>query len=235
MGYELFLFDLDDTLLDFQASEVRSFALMMEQFGYGAELTNYYPTYRDANQALWVQYERGEVTKDFLRVERFRRMAQAHGLLVDAEALSEAYLAKLPSTVVLNEHAAELCAALSVQGEIGVITNGIQDVQLQRIANSALAPHISFVCVSDACGYAKPDVRFFEHSSRMAKKFAKHATLVIGDRLDADILGAHQFGVDSCWFNPHRHPRPEPFTARYEIQHLSQLPPMIASMGLATA
>lgn len=235
MTYELFLFDLDDTLLDFRASEELSFALVLEQFGYRDRLATLYPTYREANHMLWMQYERREVTKDFLRVERFRRMAQAHGLQLDADAWSDAYLALLPGTVVLNEYAAELCTELSARGEIGIITNGIHDVQLKRIANSALAPHISFVCVSDTCGYAKPDVRFFEHSSTMAKRFDKRSTLVIGDRLDADILGAHHFGVDSCWFNPHKQPRPEQFTARYEIAHLSHLPQLLSSVRLATA
>lgn len=222
MNYDLFLFDLDDTLLDFQASERQSFKRAMEQFGY-SDIDALYTTYQGINQVLWAQYERGEISKDFLRVERFRRMADAHKKELDAAALSESYLALLPATVVLNEHATELCEWLSGQGEIGIVTNGIHDVQMQRIANSPLAPFISFVCVSDACGYAKPDVRFFEHSSTMAKKFAKHRTLVTGDRLDADILGAHQFGVDSCWFNPHKVTRPASFTAKYEIDHLSQL------------
>ncbi|WP_082912376.1 HAD hydrolase-like protein [Sinorhizobium americanum] len=28
--------------------------------------------------------------------------------------------------------------------------------------------------------------------------------MIVGDRLDADILGANQFGIESCWFNPLR-------------------------------
>jgi 2-haloacid dehalogenase len=28
--------------------------------------------------------------------------------------------------------------------------------------------------------------------------------VIVGDRLDADILGANRFGIDSVWFNPGR-------------------------------
>jgi YjjG family noncanonical pyrimidine nucleotidase len=225
MKYDLFLIDLDDTLLDFRASERRSFQMTMEQFGVPHETT--YETYQRENNALWSQFERGEVTKEHLRVERFRRMSDAHALALDVHAVSDAYLDVLPSTVVLNYHAVELCQWLSERGEIGILTNGIQAVQSRRIANSGIAPYISFTCVSDACGYAKPDVRFFEHSSTMAKKFDKASTLMLGDRLEADILGAMNFGIDSCWFNPHKQMRGEHHKPTYEIDCLSQLRPLL--------
>lgn len=234
MKYDLFLFDLDDTLLDFGASQRRSFAGTMERFGLTTQLEALYETYERENHALWAQYERGEVTKEHLKVERFRRLNALHAMGHDAHAMSDAYIETLPATVVLNEHAAELVEWLSGHGEIGIITNGIEAVQHQRITNSAIAPFVSFTCVSDACGFAKPDVRFFEHSSRMAKKFDKAKTLIIGDRLDADILGAQNFGVDSCWYNPRKLPR-QAYAPTYEIAHLSHLrellEPMIAKAG----
>ncbi|TCN16440.1 HAD hydrolase-like protein [Sinorhizobium americanum] len=33
---------------------------------------------------------------------------------------------------------------------------------------------------------------------------AKRLEIIVGDRLEADILGANQFGIESCWFNPLR-------------------------------
>jgi FMN phosphatase YigB (HAD superfamily) len=46
---------------------------------------------------------------------------------------------------------------------------------------------------------------------------------VIGDRWEADILGAHLFGVDSVWFNPQKKDRPAGPAPTFEIQHLSEL------------
>lgn len=222
MAYDLFLFDLDDTLLDFRGSEQLSFARTMEMVGLAEHSALVLPTYQAVNHGLWQRFEKGEVSKDHLRVERWRTTFAQHALDADAERASTHYLELLPETVLLNDHAAELCEWLSHRGEIGIVTNGIQEVQQRRIKNSPLAPYISFLCVSDACGYAKPDVRFFEHSRTLAKRFTKESAIVVGDRMETDILGAHHFGVHSCWFNPAKAARPEGPAPTYEIGHLSE-------------
>ena len=56
-----------------------------------------------------------------------------------------------------------------------------------------------------------------------AKIFSKQSTIIIGDREDADIQGGHNFGIDSCWFNPEAKTRSNQLAPTYEIQHLSEL------------
>jgi 2-haloacid dehalogenase len=204
MRYRLFLFDLDDTLLDFKASEKRSFARTLAAFGVHADVDALFPRYQAINVDLWRHFERGEVTKDFLKVERFRKTFHEHGLDLDPAAASHLYLESLSDTVVLIDGAKEVCETLSAIGEVGIITNGVEHIQTHRIASSGLKDHISFVATSEACGVAKPDTRFFDYATRMARAFARDETVIVGDRLDADILGANRFGIDSCWFNPGR-------------------------------
>nr|UKE85119.1 HAD hydrolase-like protein [Pectobacterium sp. PL152]WED69740.1 HAD hydrolase-like protein [Pectobacterium colocasium] len=103
--------------------------------------------------------------------------------------------------MVLVDGAVQICEALAEIGEVGIITNGIEYVQAQRVANSGLADWLSFVATSEACGFAKPDARFFEFSARKFSAFKKAEAIIVGDRLDADILGANLYGIDSCWFN----------------------------------
>lgn len=223
MAYDLYLFDLDDTLLDFRASERASFARMLEELGVSHDVAPLYAFYQRENAQLWKDFEQGRTTKEHLKVERFRRLFDEHQLAIDPEHASTQYLAMLPETVVLIDHAVEICEWLSARGEIGILTNGIHAVQTARLKNSAIAPFISFVSVSDACGFAKPDVRFFEHSSTLAKRFDKASSILIGDRLEADILGARNFGIDSCWYNPEGLPHPKELAPTYEISHLSDL------------
>jgi 2-haloacid dehalogenase len=223
-NYDLFLFDLDDTLLDFKASERLSFFSSLKTLGIDESLLNkLFEQYQVENQLLWKLFEQGKTTKEHLKVERFRKIFNAHKIDINPEHASSEYLDTLPQTVVLMDQAVEICDYLSKKGEIGIITNGINFVQTQRIKNSALAPYISFTSVSEDCGHAKPDVRFFEYSSKMAKNFSKESSIVIGDRLDADILGARNFGVDSCWFNPNIVPTNQEIRPQYEIKHLSEL------------
>lgn len=224
MKYDLFLFDLDDTLLDFRASERKSFFSTLDSFGIG---TNHHDSlfthYQTENRKLWQQFEQAQTTKEHLKVERFRRIFSAAAIEIDPETASHRYLESLPESVVLVDHAVEICEELSRHGEIGIVTNGMSSVQSRRIQNSAIAPFISFVSVSEDCGYAKPDVRFFEYSSKLAKKFQKHSSLVIGDRLETDVLGAANYGIDSCWFNPEAREVTGEVTPRYDIRHLSEL------------
>lgn len=221
--YDLFLFDLDDTLLDFRESERLSFFLSMESLGIKSQLSELFELYQKENRLLWQLFEQAKTTKEHLKVERFRIIFEAFNVEVDPNLASTRYLETLPETVVLIDFAVEICEWLSQKGEIGIITNGIHTVQTQRIKKSKIAPFVSFTSVSEACGFAKPDIRFFEYSSKMAKKFAKHSSLVIGDRIETDILGANNFGVDGCWFNPDQLMRSQTILPKYEIKHLSEI------------
>jgi len=223
MKYHLFLFDLDDTLLDFRASERLSFVRALRSMGVSHEIEELFKYYQVENAALWKLFEENKTTKEHLKVERFRKVFNHFGIEMNPELASNRYLEALPETVVLMDQAVELCAWLKDFGEIGVITNGIQSVQSQRIQNSGIAPFISFVSVSDECGFPKPDVRFFEFTVKKAKQFDKSSTIIIGDREEADILGAHNFGIDSCWFNPHQKVSSVKVHPTFEIAHLSEL------------
>lgn len=223
MKYDLFLFDLDDTLLDFRASEKLSFYLCMQDLGIKTNLDDIFRDYQSINRELWKALEEAKTTQEILKIERFRKTFHLHQIDIDPSVASLRYLDTLPETVVLVDHALETLEWLSQQGEIGIITNGLEYVQSKRINKSSIAPYISFISISETCGYAKPDVRFFEYSSRMAKKFSKERTIIVGDRLEADIQGAKNFGIDSCWYNPNKTARISPVEPTFEISHLSEI------------
>ena len=233
MKYRLFLFDLDDTLLDFKASEKLSFVRTMRELGLYDGVEEIFLQYQAINVALWRLFETGAVTKDFLKVERFRKTFQANDIGFDPEAASSLYLESLPDTVVLIDGAKALCETLSAIGEVGIITNGVEAIQKRRIASSGLAGYISFVATSEACGYAKPDVRFFEYAAGMAKPFVKEQAIIVGDRLDADILGANRYGIDSCWFNPDRVANESAAIPGYEVASLNDIAPLLAGLTVA--
>ena len=228
MKHNLFLFDLDDTLLDFRASEKLSFERVMRGLGFGQPVDGLFQQYQAFNTELWRAFEAGTVTKDFLKVERFRRTFDANGREIDPAAASHRYLESLSETVVLVDGARRVCEALAEVGEVGIITNGVAHIQDRRIASSGLGDYISFTATSEACGYAKPDSRFFEFATNMARTFAKESTIIIGDRLDADILGANRFGIDSCWFNPHRLTNEGEAQPTFTVSQLADILPLLS-------
>jgi 2-haloacid dehalogenase len=231
MKHTLFLFDLDDTLLDFKASEQLSFVRSLQALGLRDGIDALFPQYQAINVELWRSFERGEVSKDFLKVERFRKTFAQNGIELDPAAASHLYLESLSETVVLIDGAREVCETLCAIGEVGIITNGVESIQSRRIASSGLGDHISFVSTSEACGYAKPDSRFFHYATRMARAFAPIETIIVGDRLDADILGANRFGIDSCWFNPGRAANASQAVPTCEVDSLHAIVPALKKLA----
>lgn len=223
MAYNLFLFDLDDTLLDFKESEKLAFKLTIENLGLKNPAVTFFSDYQNINNALWKAFELGITSQATLKSERFKQLFEKHKIELDPVNAGKRYLEVLAETVVVVDQALEICEWLSKRGEIGIITNGIQETQMRRLVLAKLQPLISFVAVSEASGFAKPDVRFFEYSVKLAKKFAKADAIMIGDRLETDILGAHNFGIDSVWFNPSGLPIGKNKPAKHTIKHLAEL------------
>ncbi|MDK1376513.1 MULTISPECIES: YjjG family noncanonical pyrimidine nucleotidase [unclassified Sinorhizobium] len=223
MKYRRFLFDLDDTLLDFKASERLSFSRALSSLGIDGEDEPLFADYQRENMLLWSEFEKGMVRKEILKVERFRRVFEQHGIDANPETASARYLQFLPETVVLVEGAAEICERLAGVGEVAIITNGIEAVQAKRIENSGLGQWLSFVATSETCGFAKPDIRFFEHAASRFRTFNKEEAIIVGDRLDADILGANRFGIESCWFNPLRAENRSLAVPTIEVARLSEI------------
>jgi 2-haloacid dehalogenase len=231
MKHRLFLFDLDDTLLDFKASEQLSFDRTLRELGLDTVPDGLFVRYQAINMALWRSFEQGTVAKDFLKVERFRKTFHDAALDLDPEAASRLYLESLSDTVVLIDGARALCETLAGIGEVGIITNGVEHIQHRRIASSGLRDHVSFVATSEACGHAKPDSRFFHYTVNMARAFAHEETVIVGDRLDADILGANRFGIESCWFNPGRLANDTEALPTVEVARLHDVVPVLRALA----
>jgi len=233
MKHTLFLFDLDDTLLDFKASEKLSFAHTLAELGMRGDIDALFADYQAINLALWKSFEAGTVSKDVLEIERFRKTFDRHRLDLDPDAANRLYLEGLANTVVLIDGAVRVCETLAAIGEVGIITNGIHHIQNRRIASSGLGEHIAFVATSEACGHAKPDSRFFEYTAAMAKAFVKDQAIIVGDRLDADILGANRFGMESCWFNPGNLPNGSAAVPTCEVHSLDEIVPALRRLAEA--
>ena len=227
MKHSLFLFDLDDTLLDFRASEQLSFERVLRELGWHGSVEALFQQYQAINIALWRAFEAGTVSKEFLKVERFRKTFAANGLAIDPHRASQRYLESLSETVVLVDGAHRLLEQLAAAGEVGIITNGIAHIQERRIASSGLGGYISFTATSEACGFAKPDSRFFDYATKMARSFSKERTIIVGDRLDADILGANRFGIESCWYNPGRSSNGTEARPTFDVAHLDEIGPLL--------
>lgn len=224
MKYDLLLFDADDTLLDFRKSEDVSFQIVLLKHGIEGDIKSLHESYKTINSFLWSQEAKGLVKKDFLKVERFRKFLEVNNLDGNPIEMSEDYLETLPSQVYLVEGADLLLKSLHGKIPLVIVTNGIGVVQNKRLHNSGLKPFIEHMIVSEECGFSKPDRRIFDHTfSILNRTLPCKKTLMIGDKLETDILGANNIEIDSCWFNPEKMINKTSIKPTYEIESIIEI------------
>ena len=225
--YRWLLFDADGTLFDYDRAEASALARTFARFALPLA-PGTAEAYRAINARCWQALERGEITPVALRSRRFALLFKAAGLSADVERFSAAYLDALTEAAELMDGAAEALAALRGRHRFAIITNGLQTVQRGRIARSAIRDDIAALIISEEVGSAKPAAGIFDAAFAAMGGPAKREVLMIGDSLTSDIRGACDYGIDACWFNPARLPRPAGLPIAYEIGRLAELVGLLA-------
>ncbi|MCQ4087123.1 YjjG family noncanonical pyrimidine nucleotidase [Saccharibacillus sp. JS10] len=221
--YRYILFDADDTLLDFQRSEREAFAAALLESQLGLDFEQSYEQYTIINRALWLDYEQNKVTQTQLRSERFYRLFQQLKMDHDAKVFGDLYLRHFAAGSFLTPDALAVCDQLKSKFQLSIITNGIRDVQFSRILGSALHNHFDHIIVSDDVGFAKPAPQIFDYAMEKIGCTDKSEVLIVGDSLSSDIRGGHQYGIDTCWYNPNEFTNTSDIKPTYEISKLTQL------------
>ena len=222
MPYPYLLFDADNTLFDFDQAERNAHLLLCRAHGLAFSEEGY-QLYHKCNADLWRDFDRGLCTKEYLLVERFRRYLAITGERADPEALNRDHLRALGEGAMLLPGAEELCRVLSRDHRLYLLTNAVASVQKTRFANSAIAPYLQGVFISEEVGVGKPDPAYFDYVFHAVPGLARDNALVIGDSLTSDIQGANNAGLPCCWFNPKGQPRPQGLRIDYEIRALEEL------------
>jgi HAD superfamily hydrolase (TIGR01549 family) len=109
----------------------------------------------------------------------------------------------------LREGIAELLAALSTRGlRLGLAANQPADV-IERLEKVGIAKYFQSTVVSGSHGYYKPDVRLFLHACE-ALGVTPEECVVVGDRIDCDIVPAKALGMRAVRLRTGRHIAQEP-------------------------
>ena len=221
--------DFDDTLYDTHGNAVIALhelfdALHLERWFPDAGV--FYDRYWEANIDLWTRYSRGEITRDYLIVERFRRpLSYGQGLEPTEQQCLEAsdlFLDFCSSKPGLVEGARELMDYLKSRGyRLHMCSNGFHEVQYKKLRACGLHDHFDTIVLSEDAGANKPSAQFFDYAVSRSKA-QKSTTLMIGDNFQTDILGAKRYGLAVAYFNRYPdYPAVEPVD--YEVTQLRQL------------
>lgn len=225
--YTHIFFDLDRTIWDFERNSLDTLLEMhadyLLQDRGSKDAREFVDVYKEINEHYWLKYRDGRIDKATLRVIRFQQTLAEYGIIERelAETMAEDYLKRCPQKCGVIEGAHQILAYLVEKGyELHVMTNGFEDVQAAKLRNSLLHEHFGEVITSDRAGARKPDVAVFEFSLNLVGGEPGNS-LMVGDDLEADVIGAHNSGMDQVFFNPHR--SQSTFSPTYQIQALNEL------------
>lgn len=221
MQYTTLLFDLDHTLFDADASEAAAFHDTLT-FAGATDPESYYATYSRLNLALWARVESGELTPNDVRYLRFQQLVEATDLDADPVEMGDRYVWGLGANGDLYPGVHDLLASLNRSATLALITNGIGQVQRDRIERLEIGGYFDAIVISGEVGAAKPGAKIFDIMFDRLGHPDKVTTLMIGDNAGSDIRGGIDYGIDTCWYNPNGRATPQmPIT--HEIADLSAL------------
>ena len=226
---EYILLDLDDTILDFKWAEHQALTGVLTACGID-------PTeeicrrYSEINLEYWRALERKEVTREQLKVGRFRQLLQELGKEADPAAMGDMYLERLGQGHCFLPGALETLQILAKTYRLFLVTNGNPPVQYGRLASAGITHYFEKLFISMEIGHNKPSVEFFDHCFSNISGFDRSKAIIVGDSLFSDIRGGINAGIITCWVNPNHRPIRENIVPDYQIETLPQLLPILETL-----
>jgi len=224
--YEHLLFDLDNTIWDFDTNSEESLKEVYINRNLGKRFESFEhfsKIYHKHNKELWIRYQNKEITKFTLGLNRFYLTLSEIGIDDSqfSNKLNAEYLANTTMKTKLIKDAYSTIINLNKRYKLHIITNGFFEVQFLKIRNSKLEPYFTNIITSEESNALKPDDKIFEYALKQINTTPEKC-IIIGDNFETDIIGAKNASIDQVFFNrdgltnlPHK--------PTYEIKELKEL------------
>lgn len=221
--FNTILWDVDQTLLDFNLSQAYALKESFKQFGLEMK-NNTLSLYTDINTSYWKRHELGEVSKAELLTGRFKALFSELGVKnIDIENFAAVYQKSLGSVFYFRDDSYNLCSKLKGKVRQYAVTNGVTATQKNKLHLSGLDSILDDIFISEEIGYPKPQIEYFERCFERIPGFKKEETFIVGDSLSSDIKGGNEAGIVCCWYNPEEKENPTKLRIDYEIKNLWEI------------
>ena len=218
------LWDVDGTLLNFEAAEKAAIRALFQEFGFGVCTDEMLKRYSQINKIYWERLERKEVTRQEVLEGRFLDFFAEEGLDVSAAPeFNECYQTSLGDTIVFYDDSYEIVKSLRGKVKQYVVSNGTITAQTKKLRVSGLGELMDGIFLSEQLGVEKPDVHFFEQVFAQTGLTDKTQIIIVGDSLSSDILGGNNAGIITCWYNPEHKQSKNSVRIDYEITDLHEI------------
>lgn len=204
MNIKHIFFDLDHTLWDFETNSANTFEFIFNQSKINVALDDFLCNYIPINHKYWKLYREEKITKSKLRYGRLKEAFDSLKYSISDDMihhLSEIYIDNLSNYNALFEGSIDILNYLAVKYQLHIITNGFEEVQQKKLDKSKIAHFFDKVITSESVGVKKPNAKIFNHALEITNANPE-TSMMIGDNLEADVLGAQKIGMQTIFFNP---------------------------------
>lgn len=240
------LIDLGNTLLYFDgnwpqvfsqadqelARELINAGLDLDQEAFIREFRARLMVYYEQREAEFIEHTTAYVLKDVLAEFGHEHISEA----TLQPALRRMYIVS-QAHWLLEEETIPCLEALKRQGyQLAIVSNAGDDADVQSLVNNTnIRRYFDLILTSAACGIRKPNARIFEFALERLKVSPKQAVMV-GDKLGADILGAHNASIFSIWVTrradtPANRDHRDTIKPGAVISSLDELPELVANLN----
>lgn len=243
MQFQGILFDLGNTLLHFDgdtaemiaradqalAESLYSSGLELNKDQFAGEFRRRLSTYHQVREENLIEHTTQHILEQVLADFGFSDVQES----IIQEGLKKLYHISQNHWIRESDALPTLEALQQSGHRMGIISNAGDDADVQLLVDKAkFRPFFDFIITSAACGYRKPDSKIFQHA--LSKwGFSATQTVMVGDTLHADILGANQAGIFSVWITrradrPDNNANQARIIPNAVIKTLTELPELLA-------
>lgn len=224
------VFDLDNTLTDYKFTDSYATSQVYQRLGLPFTDEEYEKFYKFQCE-FWYFFENSHVeydTKglsriDFIRsklyVDYFKELNIPIELGLE---LMNIYIDNLGVKNILLPGTLDILEYLNQNYKLYIASNGPREAQIRKLTNTDILKYFRGLLTAEDCGYPKPKKEFFDS---LIKRFEliPSQTVLIGDSLSSDIVGANNSNIYSIWYNRMNQINKTDIVPNMEIKDFSEL------------
>jgi len=207
MKYKHIFFDLDHTLWDFEKNSELTLNTLYDEFKlrkYNVDsFSDFHSCYATRSSELWKEFLDGLISHEEFQWKRMWLTMMDYN--IDdrdlAFELNVRFQAILPTQCTLMPFTNDILQYCKNHYAIHVLSNGTHEVQSLKLQCSGILPYFTEIITADQCNAFKPLPQIFDYALKVTGATASNS-LMVGDSLAMDIIGAKNAGWDQVLYNP---------------------------------
>lgn len=219
--YKAIFLDIDDTIFDFELCSRNALKDSFLKLNIPYK-ESYYTVFKEIDNMLWSKQKSGKLTVEEVLNKRFKILFRDINIDANTSSAKDIFKTSLSNQYIFTPNAYEIIEYLYGKYEIYAASNGNLSTQLNRLKLAGILEFFKDIFVSDDIGYEKPNINFFKESLRRGN-LKPSEVFLIGDSIEADIIGGKNYDIDTCWYNPNNKVSPYDIELDCIISNLIEL------------